>query len=244
MSKVIELPMEATETASVWRLQKFGVVGSPEAEKYVYYREYNPDIIIMLGDCLSILPLLDKVDLVVTDPPYGIGDLWVGGKGHGWGKARQQGDERNEWDANSPSKDCFDLILSKAKDHIIWGGNYFPLPVSRGWLVWNKPERNFSLAEAELAWTSFDAVIRVFDHHRSDTGRQHPTQKPLILMKWAIQQCKYWDTPISILDPFLGSGTTLVACKELKRNGIGIEINEKYCQIAKTRLQNTQVPFL
>ncbi len=214
-------------------------------EDYLYYHEDGPPTIdVYLGDCLDIMPLLPKVDLAVTDPPYGIGDLWVGGKGHGWGKATEQGEVRNEWDSKAPSKECFDLILSKSKDQIIWGGNYFPLPLSRGWLVWNKPERNFTLAEAELAWTSFDAVIRVCDEHRSDTGRNHPTQKPLKVIKWSIQQCKYWDTPLTILDPFGGSCTTAVACKELKKDCIIIEINEKYCAIGKTRLQNTIVPFL
>ena len=213
---------------------------------FLYYHEDNPSIDIYCGDCLEIMPLLPKVDLVVTDPPYGIADKWVGGFSdkHGWSKAKIEDVGRSEWDSKPLSKEMVDLILSKGKEAIIWGGNYFPLPISRGWLVWNKPERNFSLAEAELAWTSFDTVIRVFDHHRSDTGRQHPTQKPLILMKWAIQQCKYWDTPLTILDPFGGSGTTAVACKELKKDCTLIEINEKYCEIAVKRLKNTQVPFL
>ena len=139
-------------------------------------------------------------------------------------------------------------MLSKGKDHIIWGGNYFAdlLPPKMGWLVWDKEQR-INQSDGELAWTSFDQALRIFDKNRvvlMQDGARHPTQKPVVLIKWAIQQCKYWDTPLTILDPFLGSGTTLVACKELKRNAIGIEINEKYCEIAKKRLQNTQVPFL
>jgi len=206
-------------------------------EDYLYYEEKNPDLRIYLGDCLEILPLLPKVDLVVTDPPYGIADIWSkGSEKHGWGKANGEAIERNKWDIEAPKKEFFDGLLLKAENHVIWGGNYFELPKSRGWIVWNKPERNFSLGEAELAWTSRDTVIRVFDEVRSETGRKHPTQKPLGVMKRSI---KHFDCEGTILDPFLGSGTTLVACKELNRNGIGIEISEKYCAIAKQRLKAT-----
>lgn len=199
---------------------------------------------IICGDCLEVMKKLpDKcVDLVLTDPPYGIAKKWVGGKGHGWGKARKEGEVRNEWDLEAPSQELFNEIIRVSKNQIIWGGNYFNLPASRCWLVWNKPERNFSLAEAELAWTSFDKVVRVFDCHRSDTGRVHPTQKPIKLMKWCID--KYSDENMTILDPFLGSGTTAVACKQLNRNFIGIEISPEYCKIAEERLKNLQGSLL
>lgn len=142
----------------------------------------------------------------------------------------------------------FEAMRGISRDQIVWGGNYFAdyLAPSMGWLVWDKGQRDFSLADGELAWTSFNQAMRIFTYPRPKAlqdGKQHPTQKPLQLMHWAIQQCKYWDTAISILDPFLGSGTTLVACKELNRAGIGIEINPKYCEIAKTRLQNTCKPM-
>jgi site-specific DNA-methyltransferase (adenine-specific) len=106
--------------------------------------------------------------------------------------------------------------------------------------VWTKPERDFSLSEAELAWTSRDAVIRVFDGVRSDVGRQHPTQKPLALMTWCISKMSAVG---SVLDPFMGSGTTLVAAKQLGRNAIGIEIEERYCEIAAKRLSQEVLPF-
>lgn len=206
---------------------------------YLYYEEKNPDIKIFCGDCLEIMPLLEKVDLVVTDPPYGISDIWKGGfsSAHGWSKAKIEDVDRSEWDSKAPRKEFFDNLLKMANNFVIWGGNYFDLPKSRGWIVWNKPERNFSLGEAELAWTSKDTVIRVFDEVRSEVGRQHPTQKPIGAMRRSIKQ---FDCLGTVLDPFLGSGTTLVACKELNRNGIGIEINPKYCEVAKKRLQNTQ----
>jgi len=196
-----------------------------------YYEE--PGITIYHGDCRDILPSLPKVDLVLTDPPYGIADKWKGGKGHGWGRAREQGIERNEWDQRAPSQAMFDIMRNISRDQIFWGGNYFPLPPSRCWFVFNKPERGFTLAEAELAWTSKDAVIRVCDCNRSEYDRVHPTQKPLRLFMWCLQQ---FEDAQTILDPFMGSGTTLRAAKDLGRKAIGIEIEEKYCEIAVKRL--------
>jgi len=197
-------------------------------------------ITIYHGDCREILPTLGPVDLVLTDPPYGIASIWKGGSGHGWSKARQDGPERNRWDDRPPDAETFALIISKGKDSIIWGGNYFTLPVSRGWLVWTKPERNFTLSEAELAWTSRDSVIRVWDGNRSDAGRIHPTQKTLGVMVWSLSQFPQAKT---ILDPFMGSGTTVLAAKELGRKAIGIEIEEKYCEIAAKRLSQEVLCF-
>jgi DNA modification methylase len=199
-------------------------------------------ITIYHADCREVLPTLadGSVDLVLTDPPYGIASVWKGGWGRGWSNARLQSVQRNKWDAKPPDDELMALVLSKGKEAVIWGGNYFRLPPSRGWLVWNKPERNFSLAEAELAWTSRDMVIRVFDYRRSDSGRQHPTQKPLALMKWCL--ALFPDAQM-ILDPFMGSGTTLRAAKDLGRRAIGIEIEEKYCEIAAKRLSQGVLPL-
>jgi DNA modification methylase len=194
------------------------------------------DATLYLGDCLEIMPTLGKVDAVVTDPPYGIARVWKGGGGHGWGKAREDGVTRNKWDQEPPSPKTFDVILSIANDVIIWGGNYFNLPVSRCWYVWNKPERGFTLAEAELAWTNFDNIVRVCDCNRSDSGRTHPTQKPLKLMKWCVQKTK----AKTILDPFMGSGTTGVAAVQGGRKFIGIEIDEKYFDISCRRIEEAQ----
>jgi len=199
-----------------------------------YYQDSA--VTIYHGDCREILPTLPKVDLVLTDPPYGIGHLWVGGfKSSGWAKSAKSKDVRNEWDKTIPAPEVFEAILKAAPLVCIWGGNYFPLPPSRGWLVWEKPERNFTLAEAELAWTNKDMVIRVWNGPRGEAGRVHPTQKPEALMRWCVDKMK---TPESatILDPFMGSGTTLRAAKDLGRKAIGIELEEKYCEIAAKRM--------
>ena len=196
-------------------------------------KPYYQDEFAMIyhGDCREILPSLEPVDLVLTDPPYGIASIWKGGFSakHGWGKALTEAALRSEWDKNVPDDSLLSAIQQAGKTVVIWGGNYFQLPPSRGWFVWTKPERNFSLSEAELAWTNRDTVVRVFDGVRSDVGRQHPTQKPLSLMKWCLQQVKEAKT---VLDPFMGSGTTLRAAKDLGLTSIGIELEEKYCEIA------------
>jgi len=198
---------------------------------------------IWLGDCRDALPLIGRVDAVVTDPPYGIADIWSkGSEKHGWGKSNSQMGLRNGWDESIPSQETFDLLFSASKTQIIWGGNYFHLPPSRCWLVWNKPERGFSLAEAELAWTSIDAVVRVIDAARSETGREHPTQKPLSVMAFSVSKTKGL-----VCDPFMGSGTTGVACVNLGRSFIGIERELKYFDIARRRiteaLSRPRLPF-
>ena len=198
-----------------------------------YYQDSA--VTIYHGDCREILPNIGKVDLVLTDPPYGIGRLWVGGSGHGWGKADGDKALRNSWDDVPPSPETIAACVLAGSVAIIWGGNYFDgLPRSRGWLVWTKPERGFTLSEAELAWTNRDTVIRVWDGPRSEPGREHPTAKPQALMRWCI--ARHGGTAGTVLDPFMGSGTTLRAAKDLGRKAIGIEIEERYCEIAAKRM--------
>jgi DNA modification methylase len=191
------------------------------------------DCRLILGDCRDILPTLGKLDAVVTDPPYGIASTWKGGFSgkHGWGKAKGEAELRNEWDDATPGEELFDLLRSISREQIIWGGNYFPLPPSRCWLVWNKPERNFTLAEAELAWTNRDNVVRVIDSPRSEANREHPTQKPVAVMAFSVSK-----TSGTVLDPFMGSGTTGVACVQLGRAFIGIEREPSYFDIACRRI--------
>lgn len=204
-----------------------------------YYDDGN-GIVIYCGDCREVLPSLGMFDLLLTDPPYGIAHLWKGGVGRGWSKADTQKAKRNSWDETTPDAETIRLALEKSRDAVIWGGNYFPLPVSRGWLVWNKPERNFTLAEAELAWTTRDAVIRVRDLPRSDVGRVHPTQKPLALMTWCLS---LFPDVRAILDPWMGSGTTLRAAKDAGLQAVGIEIDQSWCDTAIKRLAQGVLAF-
>jgi len=196
---------------------------------------YKDDLVTLYhGDCADVLPTLGHVDLLLTDPPYGIANIWTkGSEKHGWGKANLESAVRNEWDNSIPSVELLNIAIELADNAVVWGGNYFELPPSRGWLVWNKPERGFSLAEAELAWTNKDMNIRVADVHRSDSGRQHPTQKPLALMRWCIEKFPGTQT---VLDPFAGSGTTLRAASDMGIASIGVEREEAYCELIAKRL--------
>jgi DNA modification methylase len=194
-----------------------------------YYEEDG--IVLYHGDCREILPEVGPVDAVITDPPYGIRKLMQGGT---WAKKNLYISDGAIWDSAPPAKEVFDLLLTKGQKIIIWGGNYFPLPPARCWLIWNKPERNFTLADAELAWTNLDKPVRTFDLPRLGRRPLHPTEKPLLLMSWC---CSFVEG--DTLDPFAGSGTTLVAAKQLGRKAIGIEIEESYCEIAANRLRNT-----
>ena len=187
------------------------------------------DCRLILGDCLEVMPLLGKVDAVVTDPPYGIGaDKGVGKYGR-----LKAGSQR--WDSAAP-----DVSWVTEYPAIVWGGNYFGLPASRAYLVWDKGAgfkgRNF--AECEMAWCSFDANARIFARDplaKGDyRGKQHPTQKPVALMEWCLGFLPDAET---ILDPFMGSGTTLVACAKMGRKGIGIELDLDYFEIACRRVE-------
>ncbi len=205
-----------------------------------YYDEDG--ITIYHGDCRAILPYLPKVDLVLTDPPYGIGtDGQHASDGvHGGRKAY----EFLGWDAERPSQYVMELLLRAGDQHIIWGGNYFAdlLPPQMKWLVWNKEQR-ISQSDGELAWTSIGGALRICDMNRVELqmdGAEHPTQKPIRLIKWCLDLAPHAQT---ILDPFMGSGTTLRAAKDLGRKCIGIEIEEKYCEIAVRRLAQTVLPL-
>lgn len=183
------------------------------------------------GDCMDVLPTLAKVDACITDPPYGLAEKLCGGT---WGK--QFDGVSKDWDAKPWT--ATPEFLSSAKTFIIWGGNYFNLPPSRCWLIHDKTIRGMTFADAEMAWTNLDKNTRVFSYlvPRGFLGeeRQHPTQKPLALMKWCIEQA---GNPKTILDPFAGSGTTGVAAIQLGRSFIGIEREPKYFDIACKRME-------
>lgn len=195
------------------------------------------DCTLYLGDCREILPTLSNVDAVVTDPPYGIRADEAAAKNKGkWGW-RDYGE--SQWDRQRPPRDVFSAILSCSKEQIIWGGNYFTdfLPPSMRWLMWDKGQRDFSLADFEMAWTSQQKAARAFDYPRAlalKDGKEHPTQKPIAVMEWCLG---FIPNAQTILDPFMGSGTTGVACVNLGRKFIGIELEPKYFYIACKRIE-------
>ena len=184
-------------------------------------------------DCREVLPLLTKVDAVITDPPYGIGFA-----AQPTNYQRAAGMKPSAWD-DSPVE-CLDALRALGDVQIIWGGNYYSLPPSRGWLSWFKPDSPPSMASFELAWTNLDRNARQLSQSISATNAErvgHPTQKPLALMRWCIDQA---GNPQTILDPFMGSGTTGVAAVQMGRKFIGIEREQKYFDIACQRIENAQ----
>lgn len=184
-------------------------------------------VTIYHGDCRDVAAFIER-DALLTDPPYGHADRWCGGT---WGAHPMYADARR-WD-----REPFDangiVGLVGATPAVVWGGNYFGLPGSRCWLSWEKTSRMATLADFELAWTNLDRPSKAFVEDRNPDGqRQHPTQKPVSLMAW----CLGFLPDGVVLDPFMGSGTTLVSAKNLGRKAIGIEIEERYCEIAAKRL--------
>jgi DNA modification methylase len=200
------------------------------------------DCTLYLGDCLEALWTLYKRDSdkfnLLTDPPYGIGADEAASKNNGkWGWKFHG---NTAWDRERPTREVFDAMLRTSRTQIIWGGNYFTdyLSPTMHWLMWDKGQRNFSLADFEMAWGSQTRAARIFTYARAKAlkdGKQHPTQKPVELMEWCIGELPRDKLPI--LDPFMGSGTTLVACAKLGRRGIGIEIDPGYFDIACRRVE-------
>lgn len=193
-----------------------------------YYEQDG--ITIYHGDCREIMPCLVDVDVVITDPPYGIN---FAGRPTKW--QRLAGAMPCDWDAIP--FEAIDTILNAAEYVCLWGANYYAhqLPVSRGWLTWIKPGAPPSMGSVELAWTNLDRNAAHIIHSISATNAErvgHPTQKPLRVMRWCVDRMPQG----LILDPFMGSGTTLRAAKDLGRKAIGIEIEERYCEIAAKRM--------
>jgi site-specific DNA-methyltransferase (adenine-specific) len=183
------------------------------------------------GDCTDVLPTLPKVDACITDPPYGIN-----ANKQTLGKGKKDFSRGGEWDATAP-----DLALCVASARLLcfWGGNYFAnqLPVTNDWLIWHKVNDGRSFSECEMAWTNFGRQTRHLSHHWSGEEKAHPTQKPLPVMEWCLQQAG----PIAlVLDPFMGSGTTGVAATNLGIPFIGIEREQRYFDIACRRIEQAQ----
>ncbi len=195
---------------------------------------------LILGDCREVLPLLPRFDLILTDPPYGLSmQTRADGGGVCSAKSGNRTYEYSEWDKERPPLWLFGLILDKSKDCIVWGGNYFTdaLPPTMQWLVWDKGQRNFSLADCEFAWSSKRAAARVLTLSRGEAlqdGKEHPTQKPVPLMEWCLS---FAPEARTVCDPFMGSGTTGVACARMGLQFVGIERERKYFDIACRRIE-------
>jgi len=215
---------------------------------------------VICADCLDILKDLPDscVDLVLTDPPYGIN---FGSEKESMSAfMRKDGSQRvckrwsnpvpkkyTQWDdSRKPSQKTIDEMFRVSKSQIVWGGNYFEFPISGGWLIWDKQVVMPTLSKCEMAWTSFMGHTEIKRYlwagfrKEKPEERDHNTQKPLDLMLW----CLSFSDADLILDPFCGSGTTCVAAKMLGRRYIGIDISPEYCKIARMRLKavDTGVP--
>lgn len=210
-----------------------------------YREEIIGDCRLILGDAKDVLPTLSRVDALVCDPPYGIGEASGKAVTRTSGLASRLRDARDygvsDWD-DETADDVVALAVGKAKWSVVFGGNYYDLPPTSCWLVWDKLNGDTDFADCELAWTNLPKAVRRIRflwngcmRRERDIEREHPTQKPVDVMKWCIEHIP---TPNdTILDPFMGSGTTGVACVKLGRKFIGIEREPKYFDIACRRIE-------
>ena len=219
------------------------LAGSHSVQRLVGPPFYADEFVTLYhDDSQKIAQHLGDFDLLLTDPPYGIDADKAAAKNKGkWGW-KFYGD--TSWDSKPPARWVIEMLMTTCRWHIIWGGNYFAahLPPSMGWLVWNKGQRNFSLADGELAWTSFDRALRICDVSRAKAlkdGKRHPTQKSLDVMEWSIGYAQRASNNriTTIFDPYAGAGTTLVAAKKLGLRAVGIEAYADYCAAAAERLR-------
>jgi DNA modification methylase len=195
----------------------------------VYKEELAEGVTLWRGDCREVLPIVGKVDAVVTDPPYGIGITRSNRL------STSRGFTPDKWDDEAAD---MSWLPGWNVPSIVWGGNYFDLPAHRAPLVWDKNNSGRDFADFEMAWTNLDMVARriVFRPMNMDGGKLHPTQKPIEVMRW----CIGWlpQEAETVLDPFMGSGTTGIACVSLGRKFIGIEREPKYFDIACRRISD------
>ena len=200
---------------------------------------------LYLGDCADILPTLEQFDAVVTDPPYGIdvaNASYLGNKKRKGHKADLRDYGHSDWDKEAPSKELIDLVRTKGNYQIIFGGNFFELPPNKCWLVWDKETGNSTFADAELIWTNLNKAVRLKRYRwlgmlraNNEPRGDHPTQKPIGIMEWVISHLP--EDANTVIDPFMGSGTTGVACAKMGKKFVGIEKEQKYFDIACKRIE-------
>jgi len=174
-------------------------------------------------------------DLAIVDPPYGIdaGKMTMGSGKHNFKQGKN-------WDSEIPNEEYFNEVFRVSKNQIIWGGNYFPLPLNNNWIIWDKLNPNLSFSEAELAWCSIKKNIRIFKRYSAmddeDGKKQHPTQKPILLYKYCLE--KYAKEGDKILDTHLGSGSIAIAAHDYKYELTACELDKEYYDKAIQRIQN------
>jgi site-specific DNA-methyltransferase (adenine-specific) len=172
-------------------------------------------------------------DLAIVDPPYGIDR-----NGMNMGNSVFNKDNK-KWDTSIPTKDYFDELIRVSKNQIIWGGNYFPLPQSQYFAIWDKGETMYGrdFAECEYAWVSKGGT-RIYKKSPNQPERIHPTQKPIALYKWLLD--KYSKEGDKILDTHLGSGSIAIACHDYGFDLTACELDKEYYESALKRLKNHQ----
>lgn len=184
-------------------------------------------------DCMNVMKDYDNnhFDLAIVDPPYNLDKSSMQGSGKLKSRVLNQSD--TSWDI-APTKEYFDELFRVSKNQIIWGGNYFDLPPTRGIICWDKVQPFPNFSAWEMAWTSFDCVARMFKYDNRRGGKIHPTQKPIELYKWLLS--KYAKEGQKILDTHLGSGSIAIACHYYGVELLGIEIDKDYYKEAKKRI--------
>lgn len=186
-------------------------------------------------DCMEYMATLPDAafDLAIVDPPYGIN---VTAMNMGSRKTVTPNKEKN-WDCEVPKQEYFDQLKRVSAEQIIWGGNYFQLPPTRCWLIWDKGESMYGrdFAEAEMAWTSMDKVVRLFKHGPNQLDRIHPTQKPVKLYEWIL--ANYAKPGQRVLDTHLGSGSSAIAAHYFGVDFVGCELDKDYFESAKKRFE-------
>jgi site-specific DNA-methyltransferase (adenine-specific) len=206
----------------------------------------NGNVLMIHGDCMDVMAEIGEkeIPLAIVDPPYGIGasDVKRGGQQHGNALAPSKQYEKKDWDTMPPPKEYFDELFRVSKNQIIWGGNYYSLPVSSAWVFWDKVTGNNGYADGELAWTSFDSALRMFrfewhgmlqGNMKNKETRIHPTQKPVALYKWLLS--RYAKHGELILDTHGGSGSIVIACHDLGHPIIWVEKDADYYRDAVAR---------
>ena len=199
------------------------------------------DCRLILGDCRDVLPTLDPVDAVVTDPPYGIGEAAGKNKSRGLlAAAKDYG--HDGWDDQPISPELLAMVREAGRHQIIFGGNYYDCPPASCWLVWDKLNGDNDFADCELAWTNLPKAVRRIRYlwngmlrANGEERGDHPTQKPVGVMAWALNQLPTGTR--TIIDPFMGSGTTGVACALAGLTFTGIEREERYYDAACRRIE-------